>query len=90
MPSQQPCQEPCTNEAGELAEAPGHVDGQHGAVALLQGDVAQVVGEPAQALSDAGTAQVQQHVEAQGLEGGEVELPVGVIKLDAGGILLVL
>lgn len=64
--------------------------GQHGTVALLQGDVAQVVGESAQALGDAGITQIQQHVEAQGFEGGEVQLPVGVIKLDAGGVLLVL
>lgn len=32
-----------TNEAGKLAEAPGHMHGEYSAVALLQGDVAQVV-----------------------------------------------
>lgn len=79
-----------TYEAGELTEAPGHVHGQDRAVALLQGDVAQVVGEAAQPLGDAGIAEVQQHVEAQGLQGREVQLPVGIIKLDAGGVLLVL
>lgn len=79
-----------TDEPGQLAEAPGHVHGQHGTVALLQGDVAQVVGEAAEALGDAGVAQVQQHVEAQRLEGGEVQLPVGVVKLDARRVLLIL
>lgn len=45
---------------------------QHSAVALLQRDVAQVVRKAAQALSDTGVTQIQQHVEAQGLEGGQV------------------
>lgn len=61
-----------TDETGQLAEAPGHVHRQHSAVALLQGDVAQVVGKAAEALSDAGVTEIQEHVEAQGLEGGKV------------------
>lgn len=79
-----------TYESGELTEPPGDVDGQHGAVALLQGQVGQVVGEAAQLLGDAGVAQVQHDVQAQGFEGREVTLPGGVVKLDAGRVLLVL
>lgn len=79
-----------TNQPGEFAEAPGDVDRQHGAVALLEGQVGQVVREAAQLLRDAGVAEVQHYVEAQRLEGGEVALPGEVVKLDAGWILLVL
>lgn len=79
-----------TYQPGKLAEAPGHVDGQHSVVSLLQGDVAEVVGEAAQPLGHAGIAQVEQHVQAQRLEGIQVRVPVGVVKLDAGGVLLVL
>lgn len=71
-PPQTPLPQCRTDEPGQLAEAPGHVHGQHRTVALLQSDVAQVVGKAAQALGDAGVTQVQQHVEAQRLEGGEV------------------
>lgn len=86
-----PCAESeLTYEPGELAEPPGDVDGQHGAVALLQRQVGQVVGEAAELLRDAGVAQVQHDVEAQRLEGGEVALPGLVVELDAGGVLLVL
>lgn len=63
---------------------------QHSIVSLLQGDVAEVVGEAAQPLGHAGVAQVEQHVQAQRLEGVQVHVPVGVIKLDARGVLLVL
>lgn len=66
------------------------MDRQHSIVSLLQGDVAEVVGEAAQPLGHAGVAQVEQHVQAQRLEGIQVHVPVGVIKLDAGRVLLVL
>lgn len=79
-----------TYQPGKLTEAPGHVDRQHSIVSLLQGDVAEVVGEAAQPLGHAGIAQVEQHIQAQRLEGIQVHVPVGVIKLDAGGVLLVL
>ncbi|RLV99222.1 hypothetical protein DV515_00009947 [Chloebia gouldiae] len=58
-----------TYQPGKLTEAPGHMDRQHSIVSLLQGDVAEVVGEAAQPLGHAGVAQVEQHVQAQRLEG---------------------
>ena len=79
-----------TYEPGEFTEPPGYVDWQHGAVALLQSQVGQVVREAAELLGDADVAEVQHDVEAQRLEGGEVALPGEVIELDAGWVLLVL
>lgn len=79
-----------TYEPGELTEPPGDVDGQHSAMALLQSQVGQMVGEAAQLLGGAGITEVQHDVEAQWLEGGQVALPREVIKLDAGWVLLVL
>lgn len=79
-----------TYESGELTEPPGNIDRQHGAMALLQSQVGQVVWEAAQLLRDAGIAEVQHDVEAERLEGRQVALPGEVIELDAGWILLVL
>lgn len=59
-------------------------------MALLQGQVGQVVGEATELLGGAGVAQVQHDVEPQGLQGGQVALPGQVVELDTGGILLVL
>lgn len=66
------------------------MDRQHGVVSFLEGNVAEVVREAAQTFCHAGVAEIEQHVQAQRLEGIQVHLPVGVIKLDAGGVLLVL
>lgn len=66
------------------------MDRQHGVVSFLEGNVAEVVREAAQTLCHTGIAEIEQHVQAQRLEGIQVHLPVGVIKLDAGGVLLVL
>lgn len=79
-----------TYEPGELAEPPGDVDRKHGAVALLQSQVGEVVREAAELLGDAGVAEVQHDVEAQRLKGGQVTLPGEVVELDAGWVLLVL
>lgn len=66
------------------------MDRQHGIVSFLEGNVTEVVREAAQTLCHTGIAEVEQHIQAQRLERIQVHLPVGVIKLDAGGILLVL
>lgn len=66
------------------------MDRQHGVVSFLEGNVAEVVGEATQTLCHTGIAEIEQHVQAQRLEGIQVHLPVGVIKLDAGRVLLVL
>lgn len=79
-----------TYEPGELTEPPGDVDRQHGAVALLQSQVGQVVGEAAEPLGDTGIAEVQHDVEAEWLQGGQVALPGEVVELDASWVLLVL
>lgn len=59
-------------------------------MALLQSQVRNVVRKVAELLGDGGVAEVQHDVEAQRLQGGQVALPGQVIKLDAGGVLLVL
>lgn len=66
------------------------MDRQHGIVSFLEGDVAEVVREAAQTFCHTGIAEIEQHIQAQRLEGIQVHMPVGVIKLDAGGVLLVL
>lgn len=66
------------------------MDRQHGIVSFLEGDVAEVVREAAQTLCHTGIAEIEQHIQAQRLEGIQVHMPVGIIKLNAGGVLLVL
>lgn len=79
-----------TYESWELTQAPGHVQGEDSAVTLLERQVGQVVWEAAQLLGHTGVAQVEQDVQAQGLEGGKVALPAGVVKLNTDRVLLVL
>lgn len=66
------------------------MDRQHSIVSFLEGNVAEVVREAAQTLCHTGIAEVEQHIQTQRLEGIQVHMPVGIIKLDAGGVLLVL
>lgn len=66
------------------------MDRQHGIVSFLEGYVAEMVREAAQAFCHSGIAEIEQHIQTQRLEGIQVYLPVGVIKLDARRVLLVL
>lgn len=66
------------------------MDRQHSIVSFLEGNVAEVVREAAQTLCHTRIAEIEQHIQAQRLERIQVHMPVGVIKLDAGGVLLVL
>lgn len=59
-------------------------------MAFLQRQVGQVIGESAELLGDGDITQIQQDVQAKGLQRGQVILPTGVIKQDADGILLIL